>query len=146
VSLARTWRTRRRLAKLAAAAMLTDATWGWPPVVAPTAQARRRYYFAPGLILWSAGPPRCGAIAGGWLQQVPVTTLLPSLTLGALAVGQLRNRPALAAGRVLRPGAGDRPADAGSRWPLTAAAGTSAAWSRIEDAMTTLLALLVVGL
>jgi len=37
-------------------------------------------------------------LLGRWVEDVPVATLLPSLTLGALVVPQLRNRPALAAG------------------------------------------------
>jgi predicted branched-subunit amino acid permease len=131
VSLAPHWRDAGVGSKLAAAAMLTDATWGLATSrEAPTAQARRRYYFGAGLILWFGWPAlvTVGVLAGGWLQQVPVTTLLPSLTLGALAVGQLRNRPALAAGAASFAAAlATVRLDAGIALALTAAAGTSAA-------------------
>ena len=100
VSLSPHWRDASTGSKLAAAAMLTDATWALAnnhPV--DTAAARRRFYFGAGLTLWFGWPVMVtlGVLVGGWVNDVPVATLLPSLTLGALVVPQLRTRPGLAA-------------------------------------------------
>lgn len=131
VSLAPHWREAGTGSKVAAAAMLTDATWGLATSVEATrAPARRRFYFGAGLTLWFGWPVlvTLGVLAGDWLEQVPVTTLLPSLTLGALAVGQLRDRPALAAGAAaLAAALATTTMGSGVALALTAIAGTSAA-------------------
>lgn len=131
VSLAPLWRDTGVTSKLAAAAMLTDATWGLTTALdAQGARARRRFYFGAGVTLWLGWPVlvTVGVLAGGWLQQVPVTTLLPSLTLGALAVGQLRDRPAVAAGAAsLATALATTTMDSGIALAVVAGAGTSAA-------------------
>lgn len=100
-SLAPHWRTASTRSRVAAAAMLTDATWGLARNhPSDSAAARRRYYFGAGLTLWFGWPVlvTVGVLVGGWVRNVPVATLLPSLTLGALVVPQLRDRAGLAAG------------------------------------------------
>jgi predicted branched-subunit amino acid permease len=100
-SLAPHWRDAPARSRLAAAAMLTDATWALAHNrVTEDAAARRRFYFGAGLTLWFGWPTlvSLGVLAGSWIQAVPAATLLPSLTLGSLVVPQLRSRPGLAAG------------------------------------------------
>jgi predicted branched-subunit amino acid permease len=131
VSLAPHWRDAGAGSRLAAALMLTDATWGLTTSHAsPTSHVRRRFYFGAGLTLWFGWPllVSLGVLAGGWLERIPVTTLLPSLTLGALAVGQLRNRPALAAGATaLAVALATTTLDSGVALALAAVAGTAVA-------------------
>jgi predicted branched-subunit amino acid permease len=101
VSLAPHWRGAPARSRVAAAAVLTDATWALANNhPGESAQARRRYYFGAGVTLWFGWPTlvSVGALAGGRLQDVAVVALLPSLTLGSLVVPQLRNRPGLTAG------------------------------------------------
>lgn len=103
VSLAPTWQDTSTRSRLAAAAMLTDATWGLTRSRdAETPQQRRRFYFGAGLTLWAGWPTlvTLGVVFGDWIRAVPAAHLLPSLTLGTLAVRQLHGRPALAAGAV----------------------------------------------
>lgn len=100
-SLAPHWQAASTGSRVAAAAMLTDVTWALTqnhPV--ESSSARRRFYFGAGLTLWFGWPVlvTLGVLVGGWVQHVPVATLLPSLTLGTLVVPQLRTRPGLAAG------------------------------------------------
>jgi predicted branched-subunit amino acid permease len=100
-SLAPHWRDARAGSRLAAAAMLTDATWALAHNrVTDDAAARRRFYFGAGLTLWFGWPMlvSLGVLAGAWIQEFPAATLLPSLTLGSLVVPQMRTRPGLAAG------------------------------------------------
>jgi predicted branched-subunit amino acid permease len=100
-SLAPHWRDAPARSRLAAAAMLTDATWALAHNRATDdAAARRRFYFGAGLTLWFGWPTlvSLGVLAGTWIQAFPVATLLPSLTLGSLVVPQLRTRPGLVAG------------------------------------------------
>lgn len=101
VSLAPYWRQAPTGSKLAAASMLTDATWALTQNRAPDgARAHRRFYFGAGLVLWFGWPTlvTAGVLLGGWMRDVPVATMLPSLTLGALVIPQLRTRPGLTAG------------------------------------------------
>lgn len=101
VSLAPHWRESSTGSKVAAAAMLTDATWGLALSRRTSSPAaRRRFYFGAGLTLWFGWPTlvSIGVLVGEWVQAVPAARLLPCLTLGALAVRQLQGRPALAAG------------------------------------------------
>lgn len=130
-SLAAHWRDASRGSRLAAAAVLTDATWAMAHNRdAGTAAARRRYYFGAGITLWFGWPTlvSLGVLAGAWLQAVPMVTLLPTLTLGALAVPQLRTRTGGAAGAaaVLVALATAR-VDGGLALLLCAAAGVTAA-------------------
>ncbi|HSE09277.1 MAG TPA: AzlC family ABC transporter permease [Nocardioidaceae bacterium] len=101
VSLAPHWRDATTRSRVAAAAMLTDATWAMAHnTPAETPRARRHFYFGAGLMLWFGWPllVSLGVVVGGWVHGAPVATLLPSLTLGTLAIRQLQNRPGLAAG------------------------------------------------
>lgn len=101
VSLAPYWRESSVGSRVAAAAVLTDATWALAHNRAEaTARARRRFYFGAGVTLWFGWPAlvTLGVVVGRWVQDVPVAALLPSLTLGTLVVPQLRTRPGLAAG------------------------------------------------
>lgn len=133
VSLAPDWRDASTASKVAAAATLTDASWslahGYP---AGTPAARRRFYFGAAFTLWVGWPVlvTLGVVVGGWVGDVPVATLLPSLTLGAVVVRQLRNRPALAAAGVA---AGTALLTArlpgGTALALSALGGVAAAWT-----------------
>lgn len=131
VSLAPHWRDASAGSRVAAAAVLTDATWAlahnYP---GGSAAARRRYYFGAGVTLWLGWPTlvSLGALAGGWVQGVPVAALLPSLTLGSLVIPQLRNRPGLAAGVTATAVAVvTADLDGGVAMTLAAAAGATAA-------------------
>jgi predicted branched-subunit amino acid permease len=130
-SLAPHWRTASARSRVAAAAMLTDATWGLTHNHPSDSSAvRRRFYFGAGLMLWFAWPTfvTVGVLLGRWVQSVPVATLLPTMTLGALVVPQLRTRPGLAAG-VAATGvaAATSGMDGGLALALAAAAGAGAA-------------------
>jgi predicted branched-subunit amino acid permease len=111
--------------------MLTDATWGLTHNhPSDSAAVRRRFYFGAGLTLWFAWPAfvTMGVLLGGWVQDVPVATLLPTMTLGAMVVPQLRTRPGLAAGlaaTVVAAATADM--DGGLALALAAAAGAGAA-------------------
>lgn len=101
VSLAPHWRESTTSSKVAAASLLTDVTWALTSShETDDSASRRRFYFGAGLTLWVSWPVlvTLGAAVGGWVAEVPAATLLPSLTLGALVVPQLRTRPGLAAG------------------------------------------------
>ena len=131
VSLAPHWRDASAGSRVAAAAMLTDATWALArnrDTADP--RARRRFYFGAGLTLWFGWPllVSLGVLVGGWLDGVPVATLLPSLTLGSLVVPQLRSRPGLAAGAAATAVAvATVSLDGGAAMVAAAAAGVTAA-------------------
>ena len=130
-SLAPHWRTASARSRVAAAGMLTDATWGLT-VNHPSdsAAGRRRFYFGAGFTLWLGWPAfvTVGVLLGRWVQHVPVATLLPAMTLGALVVPQLRTRPGLAAGTAATGVAAVTSGlDGGLALVLAAAAGGSAA-------------------
>lgn len=130
-SLAPHWRTASARSRVAAAAMLTDATWGLTHNhPSDSAAVRRRFYFGAGLTLWFAWPAfvTMGVLLGGWVQDVPVATLLPTMTLGAMVVPQLRTRPGLAAGTAATGvAAATAGMDGGLALALAAAAGAGAA-------------------
>lgn len=132
VSLAPHWRETSTRSKVAAAAMLTDAVWGLASSHhAENAAARRRYYFGAGVTLWFAWPAlvTLGVLFGGWISDVPVATLLPSLTLGSLAVRQLRTRPEVAASvTAVGTAVVTTPLDGGLALGLAAVGGATAAW------------------
>jgi predicted branched-subunit amino acid permease len=131
-SLAPHWKGAPARSRLAAAAMLTDATWAMAHNhPAEDAATRRRFYLGAGLTLWFGWPllVSLGVLAGGWVAGVPVATLLPCLTLGTLVIPQLRSRPGLAAGLVAASVAVATSAlDGGLALVLCAAAGASAAY------------------
>lgn len=130
-SLAPHWRTASARSRVAAAAMLTDATWGLTHNhPSDSAAVRRRFYFGAGLTLWFGWPTfvTVGVLLGRWVQDVPVATLLPTMTLGALVVPQLRTRPGLAAGTAATGVAAVTSGmDGGLALALAAAAGAGAA-------------------
>lgn len=130
-SLAPTWREAPVRSRLAAAVMLTDATWGLAQNrVSGSAAARRRFYFGAGLTLWLGWPVlvTAGVLAGGVVNDLPVVTLLPSIVLGALVVPQLRNRAGLAAAAVAATvAAATTGLDGGVALVLAAALGAGAA-------------------
>jgi len=67
-------------------------------------------------------------LLGRWVQDVPVATLLPAMTLGALVVPQLRTRPGLAAGTAATAvAAATSGMDGGLALVLAAAAGAGTA-------------------
>lgn len=131
VSLAPYWRGTRLLSRLGAAAVLTDATWGLTENhAAPSAAARRRFYFGAGATLWVAWPAlvSLGVLLAGWVGDVPTMRLLPTLTLGTLAVRQLGNRPGLVAAAVASCAAvATSGMDGGLALALCAGAGATAA-------------------
>jgi predicted branched-subunit amino acid permease len=101
VSLAPHWRTAPVRSRFAAAVMLTDATWAlMHNHPGPDPATRRRFYTGAAVTLWVGWPVMVtvGTFVGPVVATWPVATLLPPLSLGILAVHQLRSRPALAAG------------------------------------------------
>jgi predicted branched-subunit amino acid permease len=101
VSLAPHWRTARTRSRLAAAVVLTDATWALAhnhPTSDPA--VRRRYYAGAAATLWIGWPVlvTAGTFVGPLIARLPAATLLPALTLGTLVLPQLRTRPGLGAG------------------------------------------------
>jgi predicted branched-subunit amino acid permease len=131
VSLAPHWRATSPWSRVAAAAMLTDATWALARTrVTDSGEARRRFYFGAAVTLWFGWPVlvTLGVLTGGWTREVPAATLLPSLTLGTLVVPQLRTRPGLAAGTAAAVTAlATASLDGGAALALSAAVGTTAA-------------------
>jgi predicted branched-subunit amino acid permease len=92
VDMAPQWRSAPRHHRVAAAVMLTDAPWA-------LARGRTRghpgFYLGAGLTLFLAWPllVTVGVLTAGWLHALPVAGLLSALTLGAVVVTQLRQRP-----------------------------------------------------
>ena len=94
-AMAPAWRRTSRWQRLAAATLLTDAPWalsrerGYQPA----------YFFGAGLTLFVTWPilVTAGMLVGERLSDEPVAGLLLPLTLGAVVVPQLRQKPAAAA-------------------------------------------------
>lgn len=90
------WRGAPLRHRWAAAVMLTDATWA-------LSRARthdyRRFYFGAALTLFVCWPVlvMAGALVGDQVSSSPTAHLLPGLSLGALVMAQLGERPAAAA-------------------------------------------------
>ena len=82
--------------RVAAALMLTDAPWG---LARDRERGRRSYFLGAALTLFVVWPlmVSVGALVGDRLDSAPVVSLLLPLTLGAVVVPQLRQRPAAAA-------------------------------------------------
>jgi predicted branched-subunit amino acid permease len=130
VSLAPHWRTAPVRSRLAAALTLTDATWALAHNhPGPDVVARRRFYTGAAVTLWVGWPVlvTAGTVIGPTVATVPVATLLPALSLGTLAVHQLRDRPAVAAAATaMVVAAATTSLDAGIALGLSALAGATA--------------------
>ncbi len=87
------WRSAPLRLRVAAAVMLTDAPW---VVARNRPYGQRRYYLGAAVTLFILWPlmVSVGVLVGGRLDAAPVTALLLPLTLGAVIVPQLRQRPA----------------------------------------------------
>jgi predicted branched-subunit amino acid permease len=90
------WRTASPRRRLAAAVMLTDAPWA---VARGRARGQQDFYLGAAATLFVLWPTlvTVGVLVGGYVDGLAVTALLLPLTLGALVVPQLRERPAAAA-------------------------------------------------
>ena len=90
------WRSAPLRLRVAAAVMLTDAPW---VVARNRPYGHRRYYLGAAVTLFILWPlmVSVGVLVGGRLDAAPVTALLLPLTLGAVIVPQLRQRPAAVA-------------------------------------------------
>ena len=91
------WRSAPLARRALAGALLTDAPWA---LARQRTTGSRDYYLGAALTLFVAWPMLVtigSLVAGDWLTGTPVTTILPALTLGAVVVPQLRQRPAAAA-------------------------------------------------
>jgi predicted branched-subunit amino acid permease len=86
------WRTAPMRLRLAAAVMLTDAPWA---LANPRSAGHRGFYLGAAATLFVAWPVMVtgGMYAGDRLIDIPVTALLPAMSLGAVVVSQLRQRP-----------------------------------------------------
>ena len=96
-SMAPEWRSAPAPQRAMAALMLTEAPWA---LSRNRSTGQRRFYVGAALTLFVGWPTMVtvGTLAGSWVNAVPVTALLPALTLGGVVVTQLRKRPvALAA-------------------------------------------------
>lgn len=128
-SLAPHWRRASMRSRIVAAALMVDPTWALAHSRPGDSASVRRFYFGAGLTLWFGWPVVVvlGVFLGGSVQGFPVATLLPSLTLAALVVPQMRNRPGLAAGAAASAVAvATAGLDTGLALGLAAAAGASA--------------------
>lgn len=87
------WRGASVARRLAAGVMLTDAPWGMARAHAPA--GRREFYLGAGGVLFVGWPAlvTLGVLAGQWVSALPVAGLLSAMTLGAIVVPQLRERP-----------------------------------------------------
>ena len=90
------WRSAPLRLRVAAAVMLTDAPW---VVARNRPYGQQRYYLGAAATLFILWPlmVSVGVLVGGRLDAAPVTALLLPLTLGAVIVPQLRQRPAAVA-------------------------------------------------
>jgi predicted branched-subunit amino acid permease len=81
---------------VAAAVMLTDAPWA---IALGRERGHRRYYLGAAVTLFVVWPllVSAGVPLGSRIGAVPVASLLLPLTLGAVVVPQLRQRPAATA-------------------------------------------------
>jgi predicted branched-subunit amino acid permease len=87
------WRSAPAWRRLVAAVMLTDAPW---VMSRDRREGRQHYYLGAAVALFIGWPMlvTVGVAAGGLMAAAPVTDLLVPLTLGAVLVPQLRQRPA----------------------------------------------------
>ncbi|MCW2761976.1 MAG: hypothetical protein JWR85_2177 [Marmoricola sp.] len=90
------WRSASMRRRLAAGLMLTDAPWA---IARTRARGQQGFYLGAAgtlLVLWPL-LVTIGVLVGAHLDGVAVTALLLPLTLGAVVVPQLRERPAAVA-------------------------------------------------
>lgn len=94
-AMAPAWRTAPVRQRLVAALMLTDVLWG----MARARGDNRAFYLGAGTTLLVCWPSlvALGALLHGLTGEVAVVALLPALTLGAIIVPQLAQRPTRAA-------------------------------------------------
>ncbi len=87
------WRGTSVARRLVAGMMLTDAPWALARGHAPA--GRREYYLGAGGVLFVGWPTlvALGVLSGQWVSALPVAGLLSAMTLGAIVVPQLRDRP-----------------------------------------------------
>ncbi|GAB3778958.1 hypothetical protein GCM10027601_04350 [Nocardioides ungokensis] len=95
-AMAPAWRSEPMWRRIAAAVMLTDAPWA---LARDRARNAPSYYFGAAITLFVAWPAMvtAGALIGSHISATPVTDLVTPLTLGAVVVPQLRQRPVAAA-------------------------------------------------
>ncbi len=121
------WRDASARAKLLAAVMLTDAPWA---LANARPVATRGYYLGAASTLFVAWPVivTLGAASGGLVSALAALALVPVLTLGAVVVPQLRQRPvAWGVAAAAISAAATARLDAGASLLLCAAAGLGAA-------------------
>lgn len=87
------WRGTGVGRRVAAGIMLTDAPWALARGHRPA--GRREYYLGAAGVLFVGWPTlvTLGVLAGQWVTALPVAGLLSAMTLGAIVVPQLRERP-----------------------------------------------------
>jgi predicted branched-subunit amino acid permease len=90
------WRGASRRRRVAAAAILTDAPWA---LARARSSGRQAYYFGASVALLVTWPVlvTVGVFVGDRVDGIGLTSLLMPLTLGAVIVPQLRQRPAAVA-------------------------------------------------
>jgi predicted branched-subunit amino acid permease len=95
-SMAPQWRSAPGGQRVLAALMLTDVAWA---LARDRREGHRQFYLGAAGTLFVGWPAlvTVGVVAGHWVIAFPVTTLLPSLALGAIVMPQLRQRPAAVA-------------------------------------------------
>jgi predicted branched-subunit amino acid permease len=94
------WRGASVGRRVAAGAMLTDAPWALARGHRPA--GRREFYLGAGGVLFVGWPAlvTLGVLAGQWVTALPVAGLLSAMSLGAIVVPQLRERPTTVAAGV----------------------------------------------
>ncbi len=92
-AMAPAWRSAPTRQRAVAALLLTDAPWA---LAHGRPSGQRQFYLGAGLTLFFAWPVlvTAGLLTHRLVGAVPATSLLPALTLGALVMPQLRQRPA----------------------------------------------------
>lgn len=92
-AMAADWRGTGLGRRLAAGVMLTDAPWALAR--GHQAAGRRDFYLGAAGVLFVGWPTlvTLGVLAGQWVTALPVAGLLSAMTLGAIVVPQLRERP-----------------------------------------------------
>jgi predicted branched-subunit amino acid permease len=90
------WRTASRRRRVAAALILTDVPWA---LARTRTRGTQSYYLGAAVTLLVVWPTlvTLGVFVGGHVDGFAVTALLVPLTLGAVVVPQLRQRPAAVA-------------------------------------------------
>lgn len=94
-SMAPRWRGTSLRLRVAAAIMLTDAPWA---LARNRAHGYHAFYLGAALTLFACWPAlvTVGVLVGDQVSAAPAAQLLPALTLGALVVPQLGERPVAA--------------------------------------------------